>query len=210
MKIHTMEQYSDDWWAIRKGLPTASVASKIISPTGKFSTQSRALVNELIADSLGLGDPPIEQTEWMLRGTELEPEARKYFEYETGLPSVEVGFITNDEGTAGASPDGLIPFAKDLNQYRAGLEIKCPKPSTHIGYRLAFLKDGSMPAYYKPQVHWSMAVSGLKQWHFLSYHPDLEPVHVVAEWDAYTDAIAGAIVKFAESMKAARETLGLD
>ena len=70
MKINHCEQYSDEWWDARKGLPTASVANKIVTPTGKMSSSSRALINELIADSMGLGEPPMEATEWMQRGTD--------------------------------------------------------------------------------------------------------------------------------------------
>jgi len=85
MIIHNMEQYSPEWWSIRKGIPTASCASKIVTPTGNLSVQSRAYMNELIADSLGFGDEPTEPTEWMTRGLELEPEARSFYEFDSGL-----------------------------------------------------------------------------------------------------------------------------
>ena len=80
----------------------------------------------LIADSLGLGEPPMEPTEWMLRGTELEPEARSFYEFETGATVTEVGFITNDDGTAGCSPDGLIDES-------VGWEVKFAPGSSNVG-----------------------------------------------------------------------------
>lgn len=60
------------------------------------------------------------------------------------------------------SPDGLIP---DLNK---GLEIKCPKMSTHIRYIL----EGGVPKEYIIQVQFSMWVTGYKEWDFVSYCPE--------------------------------------
>jgi len=37
MKILTMEQYSDEWWAYGAGKPSGSNASKLVSSTGAFS-----------------------------------------------------------------------------------------------------------------------------------------------------------------------------
>ena len=210
MIIHSMEQYGDEWWSIRKGIPTASCASKIVTPTGNLSVQSRAYMNELIADSLGFGDEPTEPTEWMTRGLELEPEARAFYEFDSGLTVDQVGFITNDEGSAGCSPDGLIIPLIELaltegTPNATGWEFKCPKASTHIGYLL----KGGLPDYYKPQVHFSMAVSGIREWVFVSYFPGLEPLIVSVEWDEYTDKINEAIAGFTENLAAAREKLGL-
>jgi hypothetical protein len=192
--IHTCEQYSDAWWEIRKGLPTASNANKLVTPAGKKSASSRELLNSLLADRRGLGDPPIDPTEWMLRGTELEPEARRFFEFETNLPVKEVGFVTNAADSAGCSPDGLV--YEEGQPFHAGLEIKCPKASTQIGYLL----KGGLPAYYKPQVHFSMVVMCVTEYHFLAYHPELTPLLVKVEWDEYTDAIAQAIEEFAADL----------
>ena len=198
MIIHDMEQYSEEWWNARKGIPTASCADKILTPTGKLSTQSRGYINELIADSLGYGDEPREPTDWMIRGLELEPEARAFYEFETNSNVQEVGFITNDDGTAGCSPDGLLIG-------EVGWEVKCPKASNHIGYLL----DGGLPNYYAPQVHFSMAVSGLKHWVFISYFPGLDPLIVGVEWNDYTDKVSAALTEFINTLKATRDRLRL-
>ncbi len=217
MIIHNCEQYSPEWWAVRRGIPTASSADKIVTPKGAFSTQSRGLMHALMADAIGLGDPPFEPTEWMLRGKELEPEARAAFTFMTDLPTLPVGFVTNETATAGCSPDSMIP-ARDAtlfddmtadvwqvpsNLLRAGLELKCPKPSTHIGYLLA----DEVPSKYIPQCHWSMATSNVKQWYFMSYHPDMDPLIKVVEWDEYTEAMVKAIARFADVMNDAKAQL---
>ncbi len=208
MIIHKMEQYSPEWWKARAGLPTASIANKILTPTGKFSAQSKGLINTLIAERLGCPDDPMEASEWMIRGTELEPEARSMYEMDHDLDVEQVGFITNDEATAGASPDGLIDVFTDRGgnlTAKAGWECKCPKASTHIGYLLG----NELPAYYKPQVHWSMAVSGIRKWVFTSYHPELEPLYIDVEWDDYTESVRLAIVKFTEELATAAKRFGL-
>lgn len=203
MIIQTPDQYTTEWWDGRRGIPTASCADKILTPTGKLSAQSRQYMNELIADSLGYGDAPTEPTEWMLRGIELESEARAYYELTTDLDIIQTGFITNDAITAGCSPDGLI---KNGDEWGAGFETKCPKASTHVGYLLG----GKLPDYYKPQVHFSMAVTGIRRWVFMSYFPGLDPLIVSVNWDDYTDTIAKAIDDFAVQLQAARQKLGLD
>ena len=215
MILHDFEQYSTEWWAIRQGIPTASRASEIITAkTGVMSTSSFRYMNELIAEKYGLGDPPIEPTEWMLRGTELEPEARRFFTFDTGMPVREVGFVTNDEGTAGASPDSLVLFDENENDrgvsgtdnFRAGLEIKCPKPSTHIGY---LLNTFDLPDVYKQQVHFSLAVTGLDLWYWMSYHPELDPVLLEVKRDDYTAKVEKALHQFVINQCEAMQKLGI-
>lgn len=203
MIIHDMPQYSDEWWAIRTGIPTASGANKLLTPTGKLSAQSDGYLNELLAERAGFGDPPMEPTEWMLRGLELEPEARAYFELETGLMVREVGFITDDDKRAGCSPDGMV--ADPLMYLPTGLEIKCPKASTHFSY----LRAGVLPPYYAPQVHFSMAITGATGWYFLSYFPGLEPLLLLVEPDDYTAKVAAAITEFTERLETEAARFGL-
>jgi hypothetical protein len=198
MIIHDMEQLSDEWFAAKSGLPSASKASQILTPTGKLSTQSEAYMNQLLAERAGFGDPPMEQTEWMARGIKLEPQARDLFELEQDLKVRQVGFITNDEGTAGCSPDGLIGGI-------LGFEVKCPKASTHIGY----LRKGGLPAYYAPQVHYSMAVTELDTWYFMSYYPGLDPLIYMVHWTDYTDKVLEAVNQFTDKLAEEAARLGL-
>jgi len=200
MKTYGFEQRTDEWFAIRCGIPTASSADKILTPTGKLSAQSEAYLNQLLADRAGYGDAQMEPTEWMLRGIELEPEARAMFEFQMGLKVEQVGFITNEEGTAGCSPDGLI-----IPNWRHGFEVKCPKASTHFGY----LRAGVLPPYYAPQVHFSMAVTGLAAWWFMSYYPGLDPLIVLIERDDYTEKVAAAIALFSQRLESESARFGL-
>ena len=203
MKIHTCAQMSPEWFALKSGIPSASSADKILTPTGKLSAQAEGYLNRLLAERAGFGDEPMEPTDWMLRGIELEPEARALFEFETSLPVKQVGWITNDEGTAGCSPDGLI--ISPMSSMSAGVEIKCPKASTHYGY----LRAGVLPTFYAPQVHSSMAITGLSTWHFMSYFPGLDPLLVEVSRDEYTDKISTAITEFTTKLAEQSERFGL-
>jgi len=185
----------------------------------QLSQGARSYIAELIGEAFVPDFKAFIGNAYTDRGTELEPEARKAFiEYlELQEDRVEqVGFCTMDEGACspGCSPDALIktPIPQcakeececddifygekcghcDWVPYIAGLEIKCPAPKTHIKY----IMEGELPEEYKRQVHGGMAVTGLKQWHFFSYFPGLQPFHYVARWDEYTENLKTALGEF--------------
>jgi len=199
MKIISCEQYSETWWAARRGLPTSSKFDKLITPGGKASTQSTQYMYELIAEgTVHEEEEAFEQSEWMLRGSELEPEARNWLSMKRGEEVRQVGLIVNDAGTYGASPDGLPGDA-------IGLEIKCPKGSTHVRY----LDEGKLPPKYAPQVHGQMLVTGFDEWLFMSYHPNFEPLLVTVKRDDYTKKLEIAVDAFVTRLAETRKRLGL-
>ena len=201
MKVIKCDQYSDAWYAVREGIPTASSAAEIITPkTGKLSAQAEGYIDELLCERAGFVDDPRNRSKWELRGKDMESEARAFFEFDTGLEVVQVGFVTNDDGTAGCSPDGLIHVDPE-----SGFEVKCPMAKTHMGY----LRRGALPDFYRPQVHWGMAVSGLNRWWFMSYYPGLDPLIVKVTRDEYTEAVAKALAEFVERLEAESRRLGL-
>jgi predicted phage-related endonuclease len=188
-KIWDYPQQSEQWFRVRKGRITASNAERILTPTGKDSSQWQGYAVELIAECLR----PDEMPEWTGnihtdRGNELEPVAREEFARRTGLEVREVGFLTRHDEVVGCSPDALI-YRGDTPV--AGLELKCPLAKHHATY----LIDGGVPAKYAPQVHFSMAATGLP-WYFMSYCPGLRPHLVQVEPDGYTRKMQDAIDRF--------------
>jgi len=162
MKILDCEQRSAEWFAARLGCVTGSGMSKIITAAGKPSTTAETYINELIAELVVGESPDIEQTPWMARGTELEPFARMNYELENDIEVEEVGFCLHDSLRCGVSPDGLVGLD-------GGLEIKCPKPSTHVKY----LRKGTLPSEYKAQVMACLWITEREWWDFMSYHPQM-------------------------------------
>jgi hypothetical protein len=184
-----MTQGSDEWFAARTGKLTASNASKIITAGGKPSTQRSAYIEELISDCFCPGQNAFGGNYATDRGTALEPEARQSFLRRYGMEVREVGFVSREDGIIGCSPDGLL--FDEAGIIVAGLEIKCPLPKTHLRY----LMDGVLPDTYKPQVHFSMMVTGLP-WYFFSYCPGIKPLKLFIEPDSYTERMRSMVDGF--------------
>lgn len=198
MKIIDVVQGTDEWIQARLAIPTASEFDKIITPTGKISTQAEAYMNKLLSEVI-TGKPALtfEKTPWMERGNELEAEAAQFYELQNDLDSVKVGFCMNDEGTIGASPDRLIG-ADGL------LEIKCPAPQTHVGYLLS----GKIDRGYWPQVQGQLYITGRKWCDWMSYNPEMPPVIIRVERDeSFISLMNAALQDFVIKMNIAKQTL---
>lgn len=182
--INDIEQGSPEWHAIRAGIPTASSFGKIVKANGSKSDQAKTYIYQLAGERLLGRTEEGYKSEWMERGNEVEGEARALYEFISGNDVDQVGFIKMDEPSCGCSPDGLI--GED-----GGLEIKCPKLSTHIKYALA----GKLPSDYHRQVMGSLFVSGRKWWDFMSYYPGLDPFIIRVYPDqAFFDMLRQALV----------------
>lgn len=184
-----LEQRTEQWFKVRAGRPTASNFDRIITPTGNDSSQWSSYAIELCASCLRPDEIAWEGNRHTDRGEELEPKARDLFTELTGLDVRQVGFVTRDDGIVGCSPDALI---YDGDEIVAGLELKCPLAKNHAAYLLA----GVLPPEYKPQVHGSMAVTGLDEWWFMSYCPGLAPFKLKVERDEFTEKVSDALDRF--------------
>lgn len=190
MKVFNCDQGSPEWLKCRLGVPTASCFGKILTPTGKPSAQAVQYRRELIAERDTGEATYFEPTEWMQRGTELEGEARAWYEFDRGCEVQQVGFVLSDHGY-GCSPDGLV-----LDDGMA--EIKAPKPSTHVGYVL----DGKLPTTYKPQVQGQLLVCEAEWCDFISYLPGAKPMVIRVERDEeYISTLHDALVEFCGVME---------
>ena len=162
MKILEMEQGTQEWLEARLGCPSGSGFSKLITASGTPSSSAESYINGLIAELVTGESTPMHVTEWMQRGTELEPFARMNYELETDNEVTEVGFCMHETLRCGVSPDGLVGDA-------GGLEIKCPAPPTHVKY----LRKEALPAEYKAQVMGCLWITEREWWDFMSYHPQM-------------------------------------
>jgi hypothetical protein len=201
-KIINCTQGSAMWHEARLGRATASQAANILTPTGKLSTSATGLIRRLAREQV-CADPnerePNAAMEW---GNMQEPFARDEFRKLSRLRVIEVGFCQSLIHPAlGCSPDGLIQDTD--GPIVAGLEIKCPQIDTHVEY----LIDDVLPKKYAPQVHWSMAVTGLNVWYFMSYFPNLRSLIVKVERDDYTEKIESAALEFAERYQSEVESI---
>lgn len=190
MKIYPeMLQGSDEWFKARAGRPTASNFDRIITPTGKDSSQWDGFAIDLIADCIRPDMVDFVGNRHTDRGNELEPEARAEFSRIMEMDVQQVGFITRDDGIVGCSPDGVLYRNGKLV---AGLELKCPLAKNHAKY----LVEGVLPKDYAPQVHGGMAVTGLDYWYFMSYCQGMKPFILRVERDGFTAKVSDALDRF--------------
>ena len=185
MRIDQNEQGSPEWLAARLGIPSASMFAKIVTTKGIWSASADAYINQLVAERLTGEREEVFQSHHMLRGTELEPDARDLYSLISDAEVTEVGFCLHDTLSAGCSPDGLIGD-------EGGLEIKAPAPATHVEY----LRGGVLPSKYKQQVMGCLWITGREWWDFVSYHPTMKPLIVRVERDEeYIAALEKCVTK---------------
>jgi hypothetical protein len=173
MVIETFEQYSDEWWAARVGIPTASCFGQIITPkTMQPSKQAERYLYTLAGERIVGRKAETYQTAAMERGLLMEEKARSMLEMVLDAEISQVGLVyPDDKKRYSCSPDGMM--------VTAGVEIKCPNLSTHVGYLL----NGNLPVEYIPQVQGSMLVTGFYHWLFCSYYPGISPLIIYVERD---------------------------
>lgn len=179
-----VEPNSEDWLAGRRGRFSASAAGKVITPTGKLAAASNKYIAEIIGEMIEPGEG-FQGNYWTARGHELEPEARAWYEFMTGNEVHQMGMILRDDRSAHVSPDGIIGEG-------GLLEIKCPKASTHVLWKL----EGGLPKEHKAQCHAALHISEREWLDFVSYHPSAEPFIIRVEPDEYTVLMGKAIDAF--------------
>lgn len=198
-------QQGPEWVAAHLGRLSSRHADKLVTPTGKASSQREAVLSELLAE-WATGQPfsswgGNEATE---RGLELEDDALALYSFETGREWRAVGSVYRDSTrTAMSSPDGLVGDDECV-------ELKCPfSPGQH----LAYLFRNEVPKKYLPQCQWHHWVTG-RAVTFMSFYPGLPPLIVAAEIDAtYQAALDSVVPEFLgemESGKAKLRAMGID
>ena len=191
MRIIESVQGTPEWLQSRLGCPSGSNFDKLITATGKPSTQAEGYINQLIAEKLTGETTYVKTTEWMARGTELEPMARDYYTLATGNEVQEVGFCKHDRLETGVSPDGLIGD-------NGGLEIKCPAPATHVAY----LRGNRLPTKYIQQVMGCLWITEREFWDFVSYNETMPALITrVRRDDKYIELLAAEVEKAVETIQ---------
>ena len=189
-----VEQRSDTWHDLRRGMVTASTVAKLITPTLKVADNdtSRAVTASLVAERItGVTEPSFTSDD-MWRGVLHEPVARGYYA-EHYQPVREYGYMVRqfDGFEIGLSPDGLI--SDD-----GLLEVKCPRAKEHMRTVLA----DKVPAQYMAQCQTALLVSGRAWIDYVSFHAGL-PLYVkrVHRDLAWHDAILAAAEAFERNVE---------
>ena len=188
MEVLMMEQRSEEWFKAKAGVPSPSCFDQIITTKGEPSKQRDKYLYRLAGEAVAGIKEETYTSLAMQRGTELEAEAKAFYELSQG-PVQEVGFIRHE--LCGGSPDGLV--GDD-----GGLEIKCPLIHTHVEYLL----KGKLPTTYFQQVHGYLFITGRKWWDFMSYYPGLKPLIVrVYPNDGWMSALKEELERFNKDLQ---------
>ena len=165
-------QGSDAWLKSRVGKVSASNFDKL----------------RIVAERLTEEPTEFYVNDAMNRGNDLEPQARAFFEFETGIDVHQTGFIQDDSKEFGCSPDGVI---LEKGKIVSGLEIKCPLGAAAVSN----LDRNLMPKKYYQQVQGCMWICDAKSWWFMSYHPNMKSMIVeVKRDDAFIDKLEDAVL----------------
>ena len=211
MTLHTypeLEQGSPEWLDARRGMVTASVVGKLLTPTGRVAANdySRALTLELAAERITGTSEYVFVNADMERGNEVEPLARDLYASNYGRPVTQVGFMTEDKWgfSIGYSPDGHV--GDD-----GLIEVKGPRAKKH----LKTIVENQVPTEYVAQIQCGLLVSGRQWCDFLTYFGGMPmyPIRVHAD-PKWQDAIVlaateleRAVTEIANTFKARTEGL---
>ena len=194
MKVHDVEQGSDDWLKLRAGRITGSELHKVVTASGKWTGTTETYFNQVLGERV-LGRPRDSvNSRQMEHGKDAEPMARMAYEFTTRNQVTEVGFVTNDICPGlGVSPDGLV--GDD-----GGVEFKSPF-TTEV--HLSHVRSKKTKWEYEVQVHGCMLICDRAWWDFCSYHEDFPSPLVYWRYERdkkMDERILKAVAKFTEKL----------
>ena len=187
--IHTMEQGTEEWFAVRQLKLTGSNATAI----GNNGAGLKTYISKIIAEFIG------HKKSWQSaetdRGHELEPIGRAKYEFERNVEVVEVGFIEYNQ-YVGVSPDGLV--GDD-----GMIEHKARNDEKH----LELLMTGNVDSGTIWQMNMQMLITNRKWCDFISYNPNFKNSMFVKRFYPDPDKFAKLKVGIYEGTKMLKEAL---
>lgn len=188
------EQHSPEWFAARKGRITGSrfKDARDRLKSGAPSKACIAYAMDVARERCGGKAPEKFQNAAMRFGTEQEPLARQAYEEATGNLVEEVGFIVDEEGHFGLSPDGLI--GND-----GVLEIKTMVSSDTLFTAVA---DGDISEYID-QCNGYLWLLGRKWVDLCLWAPDLGILKIIRinRDEAAIEALEADLMAFAKTVR---------
>lgn len=198
--IGDVEQGSAEWFELRRGIPTASEFSVVMSEGRADGTMPNAMIDALVKE--GVSASQLAAAVKAAKSKNSNPAAMraKYLdrlaaEIVTGQPDPDsytnAAMQRGQEMEAEArayyaltyAPVRRVAFVKNgragaspdsLVGDTGGLEIKTAMPTVH----LPRLRSGKLPPEHKAQVQGNLWISEREWWDFMSYWPGLPPLIV--------------------------------
>ena len=200
MVIVECEQYTDQWWNTRLGVPTVSQFSKVATTKGAGSKSRAGYIAQLATECITRKPAGSTfQSYAMKRGHEEEGKARNLFGFMYDLDIVQTGLIFPDEQRRYAgSPDGLLDGS--------GLEIWCPESPAAV-YSLLHQDEAIKLSGKFQQIQGSLLISGYDAWNFMMYYEGLKPLIIEVKRDnefieKLSDELDAFVLELAKTVKA--------
>ncbi len=182
IKLHEVEQVSDEWFALRTKYPLTASHAQAIATAGKGL---ETLCYDKLSERHSSAKKEQITNEDIERGIELESQAYDVYELQTGGKVTTVGFVTDEDisKVAGASPDGLV--GED-----GLLEIKCPKDEKY--FRL--LINPVVESKHNWQMQQQMLFTNRKWCDYVLYNPNFTKSLIIIRVERNEDDIKKLIV----------------
>lgn len=195
--ITDVEQNTEAWHSLRLGTPTASRFSAIMA-NGKDgqSIGRRKLLYQLAGEIITGETAETFQSAAMLRGLEMEAEARDYYARTRFADLARVGFVRRTvrkplgtEFVVGCSPDSFVGQNKLL-------EIKTMRPDLLI--EVALKGAAGFPTEHKAQCQGSLWVTGREEIDLMLFYRGMPvaPTFTMARDETYIATISDAVETF--------------
>jgi hypothetical protein len=192
MIIDYTPQGEPAWFELRRGKPSASRFSEIITSKGEPSKSRQAYLYDLSGQRVSGRIEETFKSARMQSGNDNESKSRMDFEFSQNVTVDQVGCIFPDEDRRYlASPDGLILSREE------GFETK----DACFKVQIERLKKGTLPAEHFHQVQGSMLVSGYKHWWFTSYCEGLPSLTLpIPRDEKFIDTLKHALDDFCKDL----------
>lgn len=197
MRVVDCIQGEPEWFEARRGIPTMSNAATILAKgkSGGDSLTRRRYMLRLAGERL-TGDVSEQYSNAdLIRGQEMEPEARSAYAFINDIEPELVGFCLADDKAKGCSPDALIGTP-------GLLEIKTALPHILID---KILKN-EFPAEHVAQCQGNLWITEREWIDLCIYWPKL-PLFIKRAWrdEKYISTLAKAVDRFNEELAQAVE-----
>lgn len=206
-----IQQKSDDWFELRRGIPTASKFAAILAdgrngePSATRDKYMRFLAGEIVTGQVA----ETFRAEAMERGTRMEPEARDWYARTRFADLTPVGFVRRTVrvfdalGCHAPTSDFVIGCSPDSQvTKRKGLEIKTMAP--HLLGEVKERGAGGFPTEHRAQLQGTMLTCGWDEMDLVLYYTGWPkpPVFAVQRDEAYIARLKAEIEKFDYELKA--------
>lgn len=184
MRIHDIEQRTDEWFAIRHGRVTGTGLKNIVGSKLVRDNYFYEYLAERLSTETNEEEKPLD------RGVRLEDEAVAAFEKKTGKLVTKIGFTVCDKhDKIASSPDGLIKNGKVYNE---AVEVKCLSSGKHVR---AWLENAIPKEYYAQGIQYFIVNENLHTLYFVFYDPRItkHPLHII---ELYRDDVQQDIEEY--------------